>query len=215
MIYILLIIIKGSWEHKECLPRIQGRTMGQVYIVSDLHIGHKNIMNFAGDYRHGETYEENIHSIVKMWNSVVTKYDKVFVLGDVCFRHEYLDVLDELKGRKVLIRGNHDGRFSTRDWLMYFEEVEGIVRYKNYWLTHAPIHPAELRGKKNIHGHVHQNSILDGYNECDERYINVCIENTGGAPINFERIKAGERGWSQELDSTGVLHTTARKQLKG
>lgn len=189
--------------------------MGHVYLVSDLHIGHKNIMGFAGKYRHGETYVENIHSIVKMWNQVVTKYDKVFVLGDVCFKHEYLDVLDELNGRKVLIRGNHDDSFTTRDWLMYFEEVEAFVKYKGYWLSHAPIHPAELRGKKNIHGHVHQNSILVPFtNECDERYINVCIENTGGAPVNFQRIKDGERGWDH-IEQGNKLICTSRPQLKG
>ena len=188
--------------------------MGQVLLVSDLHIGHKNIMGFAGQYRHGQTYIENIHEIVKMWNLVVTKRDKVFVLGDVCFKEEYMDVIDELNGTKVLVRGNHDNHFSTREWLKYFDEVEGIVKYKGYWLTHAPIHPQELRGKRNIHGHVHQNSIINGYAECDERYINVCIENTGGAPIPFSRIKDGERGWLQWHEE-GHPHIKVRDQLKG
>lgn len=192
--------------------------MGAVYLISDLHLGHKNIMGFAGHYRHGTTFEENAESILKMWNKVVTKYDKVFVLGDVAFGEEFLDEFSYLNGRKVLIRGNHDERISTATYLKYFEEIYGIYRYKKYWLTHAPIHPHELRGKINIHGHVHQNSILDvstpGH-PCDERYINVCVENIGGAPINVERIKAGERGWYHWFDDNGELQIKVQDQIKG
>ncbi|MCP4393916.1 MAG: hypothetical protein GY804_06565 [Alphaproteobacteria bacterium] len=188
--------------------------MGQVFVISDLHFGHKNIMNFAGDYRHGNDFIENIHYTVELWNKVVSKRDKVYVLGDVCFDEFWLGTMHEMNGRKVLIRGNHDDRIKTEKFLAYFESVEGMVRYKGYWLTHAPIHPAELRGKKNIHGHVHQNSILNGYNLADDRYINVCIENTGGAPISMERIKAGERGWYQWLDE-GNARIKLRDQLKG
>ena len=59
--------------------------MGQVFHVSDLHFGHKNIMAFAGQYRHGDDYVENVHETVKLWNLVVHKKDKVYVHGDVCF----------------------------------------------------------------------------------------------------------------------------------
>ncbi len=185
-----------------------------VFLISDLHFGHKNIMGFAGKYRHGEDFLENMHKTVELWNLAVSKRDKVYVLGDVCFDEFFLGALHEMNGAKVLIRGNHDDRIKTETWLKYFDSVEGMVRYKGYWLTHAPIHPAELRGKKNIHGHVHQNSILNAYHECDPRYINVCIENTGGAPINMERIKAGETGWYQ-YEKDGHLIVQVRDQLKG
>ena len=193
--------------------------MSNVYFISDLHFGHKNIMNFAGQYRHGEDFIENIHSIVEMWNLVVNKKDKVYVLGDVCFDEFWLGTMHELNGRKVLIRGNHDDRIATETFLKYFDSVEGIVKYKNHWLTHAPIHPCELRGKNNIHGHVHQNSVMKSGidTRADERYINVCVENVGGAPISFERIKAGERGWKQYLegDTNPTVRTIKREPLRG
>ena len=75
--------------------------MSRVFFISDLHFGHKNIMGFAGQYRHGDTYIENIHETIKLWNSVITKQDKVYILGDVCFHMEYLDVLGEMAGRKI------------------------------------------------------------------------------------------------------------------
>jgi len=192
--------------------------MSRVYFISDLHLGHKNIMGFAGQYRHGNTYEENAQSIIEMWNLTVRKQDKVFVLGDVAFGEEYLEMVAQLKGIKILIRGNHDDRISTKSFLKHFKEVYGIYSYKRYWLTHAPIHPHELRGKINIHGHVHQNSILDvsilGH-PCDPRYINVCIENTGGAPVSYESIRDGDRGWLHWIDADGRIGVRPRHQLKG
>lgn len=59
-----------------------------------------------------------------------------------------------------------------------------MVKYKNLWLTHAPIHPDELRGKKNVHGHCHGH-ILN-----DKRYINVCVEHAD-RPIPIEEIING------------------------
>lgn len=66
---------------------------------------------------------------------------------------------------------------------MYFNKVCGFEKYKKSWLSHAPIHPAELRGKINIHGHVHDATITDENGLPDLRYFNVSLENTGGRPI--------------------------------
>lgn len=40
-------------------------------------------------------------------------------------------------------------------------KVYSLVKYKGFWLSHAPIHPEELRGCKNIHGHCHDAVISD------------------------------------------------------
>ena len=65
----------------------------------------------------------------------------------------------------------------------------GLEKYKGAWLSHAPIHPAELRGKINIHGHVHYANVLDETGKLDNRYFNVSLENTGGCPIALNVIK--------------------------
>ena len=193
--------------------------MSNLFMISDLHFGHKNIMKFAGDYRHGDCPESNIQSIIDMWNHKVNKKDKVYVLGDTAFTQDGFDALDELAGRKVLIRGNHDNYFKTEDWLKHFESVESLVKYKGFWLSHAPIHPCELRGKQNIHGHVHQNSVMKSGidTQADVRYINVCVENVGGAPIEFNRIQEGERGWLHKWTSEEKLELLCvqRKPLLG
>lgn len=157
--------------------------MSNVYFISDLHLGHKNICKWAGPQRGNcKTTAEHNQWIVDQWNSVVTKRDTVFVLGDVAFDMEYIKLLDEMKGTKKLVRGNHD-KFNIQVYLKYFDEVYGLLKYKGYWLSHAPIHPMELRGLKNIHGHVHNNSIPD------DNYINVCVEKLNGIPRNFKNIE--------------------------
>lgn len=138
-----------------------------VWFCSDLHFGHKNIQKF----RECVNSEEDNRAMIKLfWNKLITKRDVVYVLGDACFTMETISDFGELPGRKILIRGNHD-LLNTSVYLKYFEEVYGLLKYKEFWLSHAPIHPDELRGKMNLHGHVHYHSIPD------KRYFNCCVEN--------------------------------------
>ena len=162
--------------------------MSRVYFISDLHLGHKRILEFAGPLREGTTIEEHDQLLIDKWNATIRKRDLVYVLGDVCM-HPTLDILSQMQGRKILIRGNHD-QFKTTEYLKYFEEVHGIMKYKRYWLSHAPVHPDELRGCSNIHGHVHNKSIKHG-EHYNKYYINVCCEVNNSTPIPFEDIRDG------------------------
>ena len=173
--------------------------MSQVYVISDLHIGHERIIEFAGNYRDGDTFMENVEHIKQKWNKRVTKKDKVFVLGDVCMNIHLMPLFDELHGTKILIRGNHDD-FDMSVYTKYFKEIHGLYRYKrkgfSCWMSHAPIHPDELRGRINVHGHVHQNSIRVN-NMLDDRYVNACVENSDGGPIPMDDIVKGIRTWGK------------------
>lgn len=153
-----------------------------IFFISDLHLGHKNIIKFSRDYRVGLTIEEHNEWLVSQWNSVVGKGDIVYVLGDVAFGHENLKYLDQMKGQKFLIRGNHDGG-DISVFKPYFQNIYGLLKYKGFWLSHAPIHPASLRNLFNLHGHVHQNTLED------LRYINVSVEALNGIPISLDTLK--------------------------
>lgn len=159
--------------------------MSRVYCVGDLHFGHKNICAFRGNLV-GKipvtTEEEHREAIILLWNQRITKRDTVLVLGDAVFTEDTIESISRLKGTKVLVRGNHDV-LNASTYLTVFKDVAGMIRSKAAWLTHAPIHPQELRGKINIHGHVHNATIND------RRYRNVSLENTiPSGPVLLEDL---------------------------
>ncbi len=141
--------------------------MSNVWFTSDLHFGHKNIQKFRLEV---QSEEDNRYKIIDDWLNCVTKRDIVYILGDAAFTMDTVSDFGKLPGLKMLVRGNHDN-LDTQVYLKYFKSVEGLLKYKEFWLSHAPIHPEELRGKLNLHGHVHYKSIQD------LRYINVSVEN--------------------------------------
>lgn len=162
--------------------------MSKVFFIGDLHFDHKSILTFAGQYRGGSNLKEHNEWIVDRWNSTVEKRDRAYILGDVSFSKIGLEYLKKMRGQKFLVRGNHD-QLSTQTYLEYFQQVYGLRKFEGYWLSHAPIHPDELRGRRNIHGHVHFNTIKDPYTLTpDHRYVNVSVENLGGVPISLEQI---------------------------
>lgn len=158
------------------------RPQHETFFISDLHLGHKAILEFSGAWRGGTTLDDHHDWLIKQWNSVVKPDDRVYVLGDVCFGKDYMYILHRLNGWKDLVRGNHD-KLSTSTYLEYFNHVYGLLKWEGYWLSHAPIHPMELRGKMNMHGHVHQHTIPD------ERYLSVTVENLEGIPLSATRLK--------------------------
>ena len=159
--------------------------MSKVYFISDLHLGHKRILEFSGSLRGGSTVEEHDEWIVDRWNSQVVKRDVVWLLGDVCFDRNAFHHLERLNGNIKLVLGNHDRKWFDQ-WKYHLQpkEVIGFGTYKRHWLSHCPIHPMEMRGRVgNIHGHLHA-KVVD-----DDRHFNVCVEHCNGVPISYEEIK--------------------------
>lgn len=160
--------------------------MSQVFLISDLHLSHRRVLEFADHYRAKcldvETIEQHDEKICDLWSDTVHKRDLVFVLGDI--GHGWKK-LGSLPGRKKLHLGNHDVNRAI-EYLSVVEDIIGPVKYKKTWLSHFPIPSEELYFKNNIHGHTHSQGIND------PRYINVSIEMTLGYPISFQDIKAGK-----------------------
>lgn len=78
------------------------------FLISDTHFGHGNIIKY--DNRPFASTAEHDEKIIEGWNSVVSKDDLVYHLGDVCLcapaRAE--NILSRLNGKIILIEGNHD-----------------------------------------------------------------------------------------------------------
>lgn len=166
--------------------------MSNVYLTSDLHFGHENLIK---RYRNFKSVEKHDKTIINNWNKIVNKNDKVFLLGDLSMEKDVSHLLLQLKGNIVLLGANHDkvGHIlHTYSKLPNIVGIGGFMKYKGYWLSHCPIHPSELRGKKNIHGHIHKNKVKRFGLFLDKRYINVCVDHTGLKPVLFDDIKNGK-----------------------
>ena len=164
--------------------------MARVFFIADLHLSHTNMALHRGF----ATVEEHDEYIIEKWNSVVSKRDVTYILGDVTMEKSApYHLLDRLNGRKYVVLGNHDKLGHTRKLLEYVDSVAGMMKYKGVMLTHCPIHPMELdyRFKHNIHGHIHDKQVMEidrgGFLK-DERYICVSCERVDYTPKTLEEL---------------------------
>ena len=160
--------------------------MSIVRFIADLHLGHTNMALHRGF----SSVEEHDEHIIAKWNSVVTKRDVTYILGDVTMEKSApYPLLDRLNGVKHIVLGNHDRRQDAKRLLQYAESIAGMIQYKGVMLTHCPIHPMELdyRFNKNIHGHIHEKVVLLNGSP-DPRYICVSCEQVDYTPKTLQEL---------------------------
>lgn len=155
--------------------------MSNVLFLGDLHAGHNAIPKYRTQF---ESEQEHFRELECRYYAKVSKRDIVYFTGDAVFTKERLDRIAQWPGKKILVVGNHDlDSLTMQDLCNAFDKVVSFVKYHEFWLSHAPIHPNELRGKVNIHGHVHSQTIDD------IRYVNTSLENTNFNLISLHEIR--------------------------
>lgn len=168
--------------------------MGKVYFCSDPHFGHKNLCNNLRNM----TVEESDNLIIQNWNSIVTKYDTVYIVGDLVLENYKLiaKYIKQLNGKIRLIGGNHDNPKCCRTLNDLGITVIGCLEYKGYIVTHIPVHPMELgrnRFKGNIHGHLHISEQINDFDYTNynpgELYFNVNFEFNNYQLVEFSTIE--------------------------
>lgn len=162
--------------------------MSRLMICSDLHLGHKNIHKYRTQYATAEEHHEDIFERIA---TGVKKRDTLYLLGDIAFTKEWLERIKEIRCRyKLLVCGNHDTErgITMKDIVESYDDVKALHSKRNYWFTHCPIHPQEIRGRLGVvHGHCHSHNIIDGWAD-ESRYYNACLEHTNYKPISFEDL---------------------------
>ena len=122
--------------------------MTKTWVLADTHFGHQGVCNFTQSdgvtpLRPWNDSAEMDGKLISNWNEVVDDQDRVYLLGDVAMNKKALWPLKVLKGRKVLVRGNHDvEKLSVYSEL--FDDVRACVVKKGFIMTHIPIHEASL-----------------------------------------------------------------------
>lgn len=142
---------------------------GNRFVISDTHFGHTNawekfkLADGVTPLRPFTSTEEMDEAMVERWNATVSDNDTVYHLGDVVIARRNLETVKRLKGRKILIRGNHD-LFKDKDYYEAgFESLRGCMVFTGKWImTHIPIHVESLaRFRVNVHGHLHGNQVME------------------------------------------------------
>lgn len=79
-----------------------------ILFTADLHLGHTGIISLTN--RPFSSVQEMDEVLLRNWNEKVHKNDTVYILGDLFFRNTVpaSDYLEEMRGTKHLIIGNHD-----------------------------------------------------------------------------------------------------------
>lgn len=169
-----------------------------IYFTADLHFYHDNIIKHAN--RPFRDYREMNDVLVRNWNHLVKSQDEVYILGDVTMKGPAFatEILSGLKGRKYLIRGNHDAFVDNREFdLSVFEWVkdycELAYQKQKFILFHYPI--AEWNGyfrdAIQLHGHQHNHADYNFNNlEKGIRRFDVGVDANYMKPVSVEEIIA-------------------------
>ena len=169
--------------------------MSRTWLIADTHFGHANILKFTRDdgtpLRPFASLEEMHSALITRWNELVHDQDRIYMLGDMVMKRNALHFLGLLKGRKILVKGNHD-IFKLEEYTPYVDDIRAYVignrpdREGQYILSHIPIHPDSLKENAvNIHGHLHYRTLKD------PRYLCVSVEHTNYAPVELTQFLKG------------------------
>lgn len=138
----------------------------KIFLTSDSHYGHLNIIEFCN--RPYKNVEEMNHCLIDNWNKKVPADGLVFHLGDFAWGGYpfWKNIRDQLNGKIILIKGNHDEKnLTTTGAQELFEHVAYQMKIRvegrAVYLNHNPFlcYGGTYRDPKGLvyqaFGHVH------------------------------------------------------------
>ena len=167
-----------------------------ILYTSDLHFGHTNVIRFDG--RPFADRDEMDRVLIESWNARVQPDDTVYIVGDLCFRNSRQPewYLQQLKGHKILILGNHDWPILDNPKAKeYLDGIEKMLMIQDggekIVLCHYPI--AEwrgfFRGTWHVYGHIHNRKNESyQYMRTKERALNAGCMINYYMPVSFKEL---------------------------
>lgn len=181
----------------------------RIFFTADLHLGHSNIIKYC--HRPFQTVEEMNEKLIENWNDTVSDKDDIYVVGDFAFmgtKHAE-EILRRLKGRKYLLRGNHDKSLNETMTLKYFGWIKDYyvlkVQERNNQTQKIVLFHYALRtwdsahyGAWNLYGHSHGNLK----NDSESLSLDVGVDCHNYRPISFEEVKKimSRKNWKPKKD---------------
>lgn len=202
------------------------------YYIADTHFGHENIIRLCS--RPFETAAEMDRHMLAAWQRTVRPEDEVYIVGDFSFRSRQptAGILEQLPGRKILLRGNHDRWVkvepaavqqleAVHDLLMIEDTAPdpgtGVPRSFSVVLCHYPLleWPQYHRGSLHVYGHVH-NSKGHVYAALRRpfypeepgphpRALNAGADICGFRPVTLAELMDINRRWYADGESAEIV----------
>ena len=174
-----------------------------IYFTADNHFCHGNIIGSC--QRPFNNMNDMNKEMITRWNSYVTARDEVYILGDFMYRgtgREANEILSRLKGRKYLVKGNHEKYLEDQtfrpeafEWIKDYH----VLKYEGmeFVLFHFPMlswHKSH-RGSIHLYGHVHNSAerypdFAEKVKMLGPKAINVGVDVNDFYPVGIKEIIA-------------------------
>lgn len=156
-----------------------------IWVTADHHFGHRNIIKYCN--RPFSSVEEMNHIMVEMWNAQIKDDHLVVHLGDVTLGNagHVGHILDKLRGKKILTRGNHDQESICQhpSWLGVRDALKFNYNGRAVHMRHYPFKPEEMQDKTAVylHGHCHGNMGI-----YHDRQMDVGVDCWNFSPLSLD-----------------------------
>ena len=174
----------------------------KVWFTSDTHFGHNSIIRFCD--RPFNSVDEMNQVLINNWNSIIPPDGIVFHLGDFSWNNSFKDIICNLNGNIVLIKGNHDNQNLKQGAYKFFLEVHDQLQiqlgnsiiYLNHYpfLTYGGVYK-EKNPIIQCFGHIHMSKYKNtGTDTPRYEYLlpsqyDVGVDLNDFKPISFKELK--------------------------
>lgn len=185
--------------------------MGETFVISDTHFDHINVIKYNS--RPFNNINEMNEALIENWNNVVTKNDRVIIVGDFAFkRHQYF--LNRLNGFKDLIVGSHDKVKGIPLKALYSNVYTiGTYNLNDMYIvcSHCCMRVWERSHYGSIHLFGHSHGNLKTYNMSFD--VGVDVPENNYTPIHIDEIKRRAEKRKEEMLNSGRIITRNSKTL--
>ncbi|OPY36696.1 MAG: hypothetical protein A4E35_01803 [Methanoregula sp. PtaU1.Bin051] len=165
----------------------QNGVKNDIYVISDLHLSHANIIKYCSRPFPHDSIEEMDDVLIRNWNYTVHDGDLIYHLGDLCYGPHAKSLSDyarRLNGSITLIHGNHDTGMESSC------QVKSLVwQGIPFTLVHDPDSAQAEAGDWIVHGHHHNNNLMEyPFINFEKQRINVSAEIVKYRPVSLTAI---------------------------
>lgn len=128
-------------------------------------------------------------TIIKNWNSKVGSNDLVYVLGDFSMSKDRFKIqryFNTLKGRKILIKGNHDNKVTLNlNWVNIYDQYEFKYDDNLIVLNHYAMRVWNKSHFNSWHLYGHSHGRLPGVGKS----FDIGVDCWNFTPLSYEEVK--------------------------